>query len=122
VVSEVRVNIVLGAAEPRFQQCYKRVFADLYQARGASAFLVDDGRATGNDGFLGDPIEVARSSLDVGSGLIEVVPSDFCEGKPLIWFYRFCFTCSMTLVSFQGIEGCVPGGAKGKSILATAMQ
>jgi len=82
---------VLRAAEPRFQRCYKRVLADLYQAGGTSAFLVDDGRATGNDGFLGDSIEVARASLDIGSGLIEVVPSGFCKGKPLMRFYRFCF-------------------------------
>ncbi len=41
--SEVGVNVVLGAAEPCFQRGYERIFADLYQAGGTSAFLGDDG-------------------------------------------------------------------------------
>ena len=111
-MSEVGVNVVLCAAQPRFQRCYEGILADLYQAGGTSAFLVDDGRATGDDGFLGDAIEIAGATLDVGSGLIEVVPSRFRKGKPLVWFYRFCFYLLHDFpFSFQGIE-VVPGGLK----------
>jgi len=59
----VGINVVLRTAQPL-------ILAYLYQAGGTGAFLVDDGGAAGDDGFLWDAIRVAGAALDLGSRLV----------------------------------------------------
>ena len=68
--SEVRIDVVLRAAQPSFQGSYKRVLADLHQSRRSDALLVDDGRTSGNDRFFRYSVKITRPTLDVGTGLI----------------------------------------------------
>ena len=76
-LSEIGIDVVLRTAEPCFKGGHKGIFADLHQAGGARAFLVDDWRAAGDDGLLGYAVEIAGSALNVGAGLVELFPADF---------------------------------------------
>src|SRR5215475_11214945 len=83
---------------------------------------MNDGRTSGNDGLLGDAVQIARSPLDIGAGLVEFIPVELWEGEPRMRFHRFCSYLFHDCASLSRGSRCVlPAIDFGSCSLGTAM-
>src|SRR5262249_12023506 len=75
----------------RRERCDVRVLAELHKPRCSHALLVDNWRAARRQRFFRDSKEVACSSLDIGSSLGYVLPSELGKDNSMLGFNRYGF-------------------------------
>ena len=81
----------------RRERCDVRVLAELHKPRCSHALLVDNWRAARRQRFFRDSKEVACSSLDIGSSLGYVLPSELGKDNSMLGFTSCYFRQSSPL-------------------------